>query len=257
MALAIHSNFGINATMAVSNMRTSQAAMGKGINHISSGKKAPRPADDIVTYTKGIDLQSEAKTALSKYNTTQQEGANLSINDSAYAAATDILLEMKGLAADYAEANTAGQAAAQGAFGELKKALLALNTSMATSGTSFWTMSSTAAGDALAGLTADLNLSAITAASAITTAADVDSALNNVIKSHTALGASMSALDKISDFLSDKASFTQAQYEAATEVDLAREMTAYVKNNIQTQAAQAMVAQANQGLAQTINLLQF
>lgn len=48
----------------------------------------------------------------------------------------------------------------------------------------------------------------------------------------------------------------ESSYAAVTDTDIAMEMSKYVKANVNSQAAQAMVAQANQSMATILNLLQ-
>ena len=47
----------------------------------------------------------------------------------------------------------------------------------------------------------------------------------------------------------------QASESTIRDADMAKEMTAYTKNNVLTQAAQAMLAQANQNSSTVLSLL--
>ena len=90
----------------------------------------------------------------------------------------------------------------------------------------------------------------------LTNVGNIEKDITAVTNLRAEVGGSVSALETISNYLSNLTASADAAYTAVTEVDMAREMTKYVKNNVQSQAAQAMVAQANQGLAQVLNLLQ-
>jgi flagellin protein len=48
----------------------------------------------------------------------------------------------------------------------------------------------------------------------------------------------------------------QASESTIRDADMAKEMTAYTKHNVLTQAAQAMLAQANQNSSAVLSLLQ-
>jgi flagellin-like hook-associated protein FlgL len=90
----------------------------------------------------------------------------------------------------------------------------------------------------------------------ITDSEGISAAIKKVAKEQTKIGGGLNALDYISTHLSNMAAVQNETYETLTEADMAEEMTAYVKNNIYSQAAQAMIAQANQSMAQVLNLLQ-
>ena len=84
----------------------------------------------------------------------------------------------------------------------------------------------------------------------------IDSALTVVSAQQANVGAGITALSYASDHLANMTSAMDNAYTAITEADMAEEMTKYVRSNIYAQAAQAMIAQANQSMAQVLNLLQ-
>lgn len=81
-------------------------------------------------------------------------------------------------------------------------------------------------------------------------------AITQVSAEQTKITTGMVAMDHASSFLQNSANTQDAAYQNITEADMAKEMTNYVKNNVFAQAAQAMIAQANQSMAQVLNLLQ-
>lgn len=81
-------------------------------------------------------------------------------------------------------------------------------------------------------------------------------AISNITDEQSKIGGGINALEYVSEHLSNLASVQDEAYTTLTEADMAAEMTNYVKSNIYSQAAQAMIAQANQSLAQVLNLLQ-
>ena len=84
----------------------------------------------------------------------------------------------------------------------------------------------------------------------------LQSAIKSVTAQQANIGAGISAMEYTSSYLQNSANIQETAYSNLTEADMAKEMTTYVKNNVQAQAAQAMIAQANQSLAQVLNLLQ-
>ena len=70
------------------------------------------------------------------------------------------------------------------------------------------------------------------------------------------MNAGSAALSKISDYMQNMAAAQDAAYETIADADMAAEMTQHAKSNVLSQAAQAMISQANQSMAQVLNLLQ-
>jgi len=85
---------------------------------------------------------------------------------------------------------------------------------------------------------------------------DVSACITALGKEQAKVGGALNALEYISEHLSSMASMEETAYTSLTEADMAAEMTSYVKSNIYAQASQAMIAQANQSLAQVLNLLE-
>jgi len=92
-----------------------------------------------------------------------------------------------------------------------------------------------------------------TASTAITT---VDTALNLVSTQRASLGAVQNRLDHKINNLDTSAENLQAAESRIRDVDMAKEMMSYTKNNILSQAANAMLAQANQAPQSVLQLLQ-
>ena len=69
------------------------------------------------------------------------------------------------------------------------------------------------------------------------------------------IGAVQNRLQYTSNNLIVAAENVQASESTIRDADMAKEMTAYTKNNVLTQAAQAMLAQANQNSSTVLSLL--
>lgn len=91
------------------------------------------------------------------------------------------------------------------------------------------------------------------AATAIET---VNNALTKVSHQRSSLGAIQNRLEHTINNLDTASENLQASESRIRDVDMAKEMTEYTKNNILTQAAQAMLAQANQQPQSVLQLLQ-
>lgn len=91
------------------------------------------------------------------------------------------------------------------------------------------------------------------AATAIET---VNNAISKVSHQRSALGAIQNRLEHTINNLDTASENLQASESRIRDVDMAKEMTEFTKNNILTQAAQAMLAQANQQPQSVLQLLQ-
>ncbi|WP_027630254.1 flagellin [Ruminiclostridium cellobioparum] len=84
----------------------------------------------------------------------------------------------------------------------------------------------------------------------------VNNAISKVSHQRSALGAIQNRLEHTINNLDTASENLQASESRIRDVDMAKEMTEYTKNNILTQAAQAMLAQANQQPQSVLQLLQ-
>lgn len=84
----------------------------------------------------------------------------------------------------------------------------------------------------------------------------VDNAIQRALNEQTKLGAVQSRLSYTSDNLTTSSENVQAAESTIRDVDMAKEMTNFTKNNILLQASQSMLAQANQSTQGVLSLLQ-
>ena len=84
----------------------------------------------------------------------------------------------------------------------------------------------------------------------------IDSAIQKALDQATALGAALSRLSYTGANLTTSSENTQGSESVIRDADMAKEMTEYTKNNVLQQAAQSMLAQANQNSSAVLSLLQ-
>ena len=90
-----------------------------------------------------------------------------------------------------------------------------------------------------------------------TTALDViDNAIDYVLDQATHIGAYISRLEFTESNLTTASESTQSSESTMRDADMAKEMAEYTKANVLAQAAQSMLAQANQNSSQVMSLLQ-
>ena len=99
-----------------------------------------------------------------------------------------------------------------------------------------------------------LNISTQTKANAAVNV--LDNALQKALDQQTTLGSVQSRLEYTSSNLTTSSTNVQSAECTIRDADMAKEMTEYTKNNVLMQAAQSMLAQANQSSSSVLSLLQ-
>jgi len=84
----------------------------------------------------------------------------------------------------------------------------------------------------------------------------IENALSKALDQQTTIGAIEARLEYTSSNLTTSSENVQAAESTIRDADMAREMTNYTKNNVLLQAAQSMLAQANQNSSAVLSLLQ-
>ncbi|MEH7493927.1 flagellin [Neobacillus niacini] len=109
--------------------------------------------------------------------------------------------------------------------------------------------------EALGLRTDGVNISVMTAQSASESITKINDAINTVSAQRAKLGALQNRLEYTNDSLSSTAENMTVAESRIRDVDMAKEMMQFTKNNILSQAAQSMLAQANQQPQQVLQLL--
>ena len=91
---------------------------------------------------------------------------------------------------------------------------------------------------------------------AVATIDYVDVAVEYALNEATNVGAYLARMEYTENNLTVENENTQSAESTMRDADMAKEMTAYTKNNVLSQAAQSMLAQANQNLSGVLSLLQ-
>ena len=100
-----------------------------------------------------------------------------------------------------------------------------------------------------------LNISVKSAEDVKTTLGTIDKAISQVSTQRSSLGAIQNRLEHTIKNLNNAAENTQAAEARIRDTDMAKEMSTFTKNNVLSQAAQAMISQANQIPNQALQLL--
>ncbi|MGN0958866.1 MAG: flagellin [Selenomonas bovis] len=84
----------------------------------------------------------------------------------------------------------------------------------------------------------------------------LDNAIQKALDQQTTIGSVESRLSYTSSNLTTASENVQSSESTIRDADMAKEMTEYTKNNVLLQAAQSMLAQANQSSSSVLSLLQ-
>ena len=84
----------------------------------------------------------------------------------------------------------------------------------------------------------------------------MDNAVQYTLNEITRMGAYQMRLGQTEDNLVTNEENTMSAESTIRDADMAKEMTEYTKNNVLLQAAQSMLAQANQSSSNVLSLLQ-
>lgn len=270
-------NHNLNAMNAHRNMTANTANSGKSMEKLSSGLRINRAGDDAAGLAISEKMRGQIR-GLDQASRNAQDGISLiQTAEGALNETHSILQRMRELAVQSSnDTNTDGDR------GELQKevAQLTSEVSRIANNTEFNTkvlMSGAfaASGSGLKfhiGANAAQNIelrlanmsasglgigtvSIATQATANTAITTINTAIGTVSSERSKLGATQNRLEHTINNLSVGSENLQAAESRVRDVDMAKEMMSFTKNNILNQAAQAMLAQANQQPQAVLQLL--
>lgn len=270
-------NHNLNAMNAHRNMTSNISAAGKSMEKLSSGLRINRAGDDAAGLAISEKMRGQIR-GLDQGSRNAQDGISLiQTAEGALNETHSILQRMRELSVQSTTATntTADRAALQKEFGQLQSEVTRIATQTNFNTKTLMSGSFSAAANALqfqvganAGEKINLQLSTMTAtglavnAASISTAAaasaaitTVNTAIATVSTERANLGSVQNRLEHTINNLNTASENLQASESRIRDVDMAKEMMNYSKNNILQQAAQAMLAQANQAPQGVLQLL--
>ncbi|NFO04375.1 flagellin [Clostridium botulinum] len=266
-------NHNMNAMNAHRNMLSNTNAAGKSMEKLSSGLRINRAGDDAAGLSisekmrgqirgldqasrnsqDGISLIQTAEGALNETQSILQRMRELSVqaaNDTNVSAdRTAIADEIKELSAEIDRISTSTTFNEQKLLDGTAKSLkfqigadkgVSMKLAIATMNTTALSVKA---------------LDVTTHSKAASAIAKVDSAIKKVSSQRSKLGANQNRLEHTINNLNNASENIQAAESRVRDVDMAKEMMNFSKNNILNQAAQAMLSQANQQPQGVLQLL--
>ena len=260
------------ASNAIRNANSNATAASKSMAKLSSGNRITTAADDAA----GLSISEKMKgqiRGLDQASTNAQDGVSLvQTADGALSETTSVLQRMRELAVQSSNDTntTADRTAIQTESDQLAKQIdnIASTTQFNTKNLLDGTCNTTLQIGANKGQTMSIAITSMSStalavnALALTTQtgsasaiSSIDAATAKVSSQRASLGAYQNRLESTINNIGTTAENLTSAESSITDVDMAKEMATYSKNNILSQAAQAMISQANQQPQQVLQLL--
>ncbi|HEY8889404.1 MAG TPA: flagellin [Clostridium sp.] len=271
-------NHNMSAMNANRNVNINSTSASKSMQKLSSGLRINNAADDAAGLAISEKMRGQIR-GLDQGSRNAQDGISLiQTAEGALNETTSILQRMRELSVQSATATntTADRAAISTEFTQMKSEITRIGTQTEFNTKALIGGAFSGAAAALkfqigpnASQTIDLNIKTMTATGLVITAlvlvntatnaqiatTALDKALASVSTERANLGSVQNRLEHTINNLNTSSENLQTSESRIRDVDMAKEMSEFSKNNILSQAAQAMLAQANQQPQQILQLL--
>ena len=271
MAVVINTNY--SATIASNNLNSSNEALQKSLNRLSSGSRIVSPADDAGGLAVSMKLSAAAKRQGAAMSNIENAMSYLQTQDGALKVASKVLdriSELKTLYVDPTK-NTSDLANYDSEFTALQAQLTALTTekfnAVALFGTNALAVPVTESGASTVIMAARDLANTGTGVGAVSTGggsnlgtglalSTITSAIQNVATMRSSNGAEQSRLGFASELLSVNKANLELANSRITDVDVASESTQLARWNTLVQAGASMLVQANSSAQIALKLVQ-
>lgn len=253
-------NTNVGALNSSKNAFINTMATESSMRKLSSGLRISRAADDAAGLSIANKLRTQSRSLTVAAANAEQGNAMLQIAEGAAQTIQRILERQKELVIQRESTgnNSSVTSTLNAEISTLSTEVDRILSSTNFQGSSVFTSLAFQVSDGLAGGT--VTVAATLAASSVTLAStasisDVDTALTSINSVLANIGAGQNRLDYTVQNLKAAVVNVKAAESTIRDVDMAEEMANYTKNNILTQAAQAMLSQANQSSQSVLSLL--
>jgi len=251
-------NTNVGAITASRNIFVNNMATENSMRKLSSGLKISRAADDAAGLSIANKLRTQSRSLTQAASNAEQGNAMLQIAEGAASTIQRIIERQKELITQ--KESTGNNSTVSTTLGT---EIATLQTESARiladadfQGASVFASLVFQVSDSTTNGTVTVNAAlTLTSLSASSTLADADTALTAVNATLATIGAGQNVLDYTVQNLKSAVVNVRAAESTIRDVDMAEEMANFTKNNILTQAAQAMLSQANQGSQSVLQLL--
>ncbi|SCW58576.1 flagellin [Paenibacillus tianmuensis] len=264
-------NHNLNAMNAHRNLQFNNIQQGKSSEKLSSGYRINRAADDAAGLSISEKMRSQIKSLDQAKRNTQDGVSLVQTAEGAMSEVSDMLTRMKELATQAANGtyNSTDISAINNEYTKLTGAISDIAKNTKFNGISLLDSGATDV-DIQTGVDSGVKVTvklggikldtlAIGTITDQTTAkaelGKIDKAIESVNTSRSELGATQNQLEHVFNNLGATAENLQGAESRIRDTDMAKEMMSYTKFNILQQAAQSMLAQANQAPQGVLQLL--
>ena len=251
-------NTNVGAITASKNIFVNQMATESSMRKLSSGLRISRAADDAAGLSIANKLRTQSRSLTQASSNAEQGNAMLQIAEGAAATIQRIIERQKELITQ--KESTGNNSTVSATLGteiatlQVESARILADADF--QGASVFASLTFQVSDSATNGTVTVNAAlSLTVLSATSTLADADTALTAVNATLATIGAGQNVLDYTVQNLKSAVVNVRAAESVIRDVDMAEEMANFTKNNILTQAAQAMLSQANQGSQSVLQLL--
>ena len=251
-------NTNVGALTASKNVFINNMAVEASMRKLSSGLKISRAGDDAAGLSIANKLRTQSRSLSQAASNAEQGSAMLQIAEGAASTIQRIIERQKEL---ITQAQSSGNNSTVSAT--LGTEISTLQTEAARiladadfqGATVFASLTFQVSDSASNGTVTVATSLTLTSLSGSSTLANADTALDAVNASLAAIGAGQNVLDYTVQNLKSAVVNVRAAESTIRDVDMAEEMAMFTKSNILKEAAQAMLAQANQGSQSILQLL--
>ncbi len=271
MGLRVNNN--IAAFNAYRNLNTTDGAMNKSLEKLSSGLRINRAADDAAGLAISEGLRAQIGGLKMAVRNSQDGVSVVQTAEGALTETHSILQRMRDLAVQAANdgaLSDADKAKADEEFQALKAELTDISSKTTFNGTKLLDGSYSSksfqvganAGETLAVTVGNMSASALGASGNVSSASsasasinDMDAAIKSVSTERAKLGATQNRLEHKINNLNATVENLTASESRIRDTDMAQEMLSFTRSQILSQAGTAMLAQANQSSQGVLQLL--
>ena len=250
-------NTNVGALTASRNAFVNNLATESSMRKLSSGLRISRAADDAAGLAIANKLQTQSRSLTQAAANAEQGNAMLQIAEGAAQTIQKIITRQKELITEKQTAtNSTVTATINTEIGNLQTEAARILADANFQGTSVFASHDfqVSDNDTNGKVTVNASLS-LTTLSGSSTLSNADTALDAVNTALAAIGAGQNVLDYTVQNLKSAVVNVKAAESTIRDVDMAEEMANFTKNNILTQAAQAMLGQANQSSQSILSIL--
>ncbi len=246
-------NTNVGALTASRNAFVNNMATESSMRKLSSGLRISRAGDDAAGLAIANKLRAQHRGLQAAANNAEQGNALLQIAEGAVSTIERIIERQKELLVSAASGQNATVSATLTAeVSTLSAEITRIRGSATFQGTNVLASHSFAVDDTGATFAVD---AALGATANPTSVANADTNLTTVNDTLAKIGAGQNRLDYTVQNLKSAIVNVKAAESTIRDVDMAEEMANFTKNTVLTQAAQAMLAQANQSSQSVLSLL--